>query len=550
MVFGLELLNEATIEECLRAKSTAPTSYVDSVRNANDGDVHDEGSCSNFCCSNIAYVEKRGQGIMIVMRIYQLFILAVSYYCDMKVTYLCEGKTMTELHNTSNTTETETMITEEREHQSLIVSKSIPGALTHHSDVIPRVVIVGAGFGGLQAARALRKAPVHVSVIDRQNHHVFQPLLYWVATAGLSPADISSPIRSILRKQKNTEVFMEEVTGIDFQEQRVLMGDRSVPYDYLVLATGAHDTYFGHPEWEHYAPGLKSIVDATSIRRKILLSFEAAEIETDPEKVKALLTFVLVGAGPTGVEMAGAIAELAHKALASDFRHIDTRIARIILIEAAPRILGAFPEPLAQKTKQKLISMGVEVRTEAPVEEIDEHGVVIACERINASTIIWSAGVSASSAGKWLGADVDRAGRVKVASDLSVPGHPNVFVIGDTASIMQEGKALPGVAQVAMQGGRYVASVIIGSVEGKATNKPFSYRDKGNLATVGRSYAIVDINNIRLTGFFAWLIWLAVHIYFLVGFRNRLVAIFQWAWTYFTFDRGARLITFENYRDP
>ena len=328
------------------------------------------------------------------------------------------------------------------------------------------------------------------------------------------------------------------------------MGDRSVPYDYLVLATGAHDNYFGHPEWGHYAPGLKSIVDATSIRRKILLSFEAAEIETDPEKVKALLTFALVGAGPTGVEMAGAIAELAHKALVSDFRHIDTRMARIILIEAAPRILGAFPESLAQKTKQKLVSMGVEVRTGTPVEEVDEHGVVIAGERINASTIIWSAGVSASSAGKWLDADVDRAGRVKVASDLSVPRHPNVFVIGDTASIMQEGKALPGVAQVAMQGGHYVASVIIGRVEGKATNKPFFYRDKGNLATVGRSFAIVDIGNIRLTGFFAWLIWLAVHIYFLVGFRNRLVAIFQWAWTYFTFDRGARLITFENDRDP
>ena len=291
-------------------------------------------------------------------------------------------------------------------------------------------------------------------------------------------------------------------------------------------------------------------MDATSIRRKILLSFEAAEIETDPEKVKALLTFALVGAGPTGIEMAGAIAELAHKALVSDFRHIDTRMARIILIEAAPRILGAFPESLAQKTKQKLVSMGVEVRTGTPVEEVDEHGVVIAGERINASTIIWSAGVSASSAGKWLDADVDRAGRVKVASDLSVPGHPNVFVIGDTASIMQEGKALPGVAQVAMQGGHYVASVIIGRVEGKATNKPFFYRDKGNLATVGRSFAIVDIGNIRLTGFFAWLIWLAVHIYFLVGFRNRLVAIFQWAWTYFTFDRGARLITFENDRDP
>jgi NADH dehydrogenase len=413
-----------------------------------------------------------------------------------------------------------------------------------------RVVIVGAGFGGLRAARALHNAQVKVTVIDRQNHHLFQPLLYWVATAGLSPADICSPIRSILRKQKNVEVFMEEVTGVDMQEQRVLMGDRSVPYDYLVLATGVHDNYFGHPEWEHNAPGLKTIVDATSIRRKILLAFEAAEIETDPEKVKALLTFVLVGAGPTGVEMAGAIAELAHKALASDFRHVDTRMTRILLIEAGPRILPAFPESLTQKTRERLNSMGVEVHTGTPVTDVDEHGVVVDGERINAATIIWGAGVLASSAGKWLGVEVDRAGRVKVLSDLSVPGHPNMFVIGDTASIMQNGKPLPGVAQVAMQGGNYVASVISNRVKGKEQNKPFYYRDKGSLATVGRSFAIVDIGNIRLKGFFAWLMWLAVHIYFLVGFRNRLVAIFQWAWTYFTYSRGARLITFENEHEP
>jgi NADH dehydrogenase len=443
---------------------------------------------------------------------------------------------MTELQNTTNTTDT----------YALSTSKNVVAISTNLPAGKPRVVIVGAGFGGLRAARALRNAPVHVTVIDRQNHHLFQPLLYWVATAGLSPADICSPIRSILRKQKNTEVLMEEVTGVDVQEQRVLMGDRSVPYDYLVLATGVHDTYFGHPEWEQYAPGLKSIVDAISLRRKILLSFEAAEIETDPEKVKELLTFVLVGAGPTGVEMAGAIAELAHKALVSDFRHIDTRMTRIILIEAVPRILGAFPESLARKTEKRLSSMGVEVRTGTPVSELDEHGVKVDGERINAGTIIWSAGVLASSAGKWLGTEVDRAGRVKVSSDLSVPGHPNVFVIGDTASAMQEGKPLPGVAQVALQGGLYVASVIINHVEGKELNKPFHYRDKGNLATVGRSYAIVDLGKIRLTGFFAWLMWLAVHIYFLVGFRNRLVAIFQWAWEYLTYARGARLITFEN----
>jgi NADH dehydrogenase len=441
---------------------------------------------------------------------------------------------MTDVQDTASTSVTT---------DTLAFEKNVETASRNPPAVVPRVVIVGAGFGGLRAAMALRNAPVQVTVIDRQNHHLFQPLLYWVATAGLSPADICSPIRSILRKQKNTEVLMEEVTGVNLEEQRVLMGDRSVPYDYLVLATGARDFYFGHAEWEHNAPGLKSIVDATSIRHKILLAFETAELETDPEKIKALLTFVLVGAGPTGVEMAGAIAELAHKALASDFRHIDTRMTRIILIEAAPRILGAFPESLARKTQRKLTSMGVEVRTGTPVSELDEQGVVVDGERINASTVIWCAGVSASSAGKWLGAEVDRGGRVKVSSDLSVPGHPNVFVIGDTASIMENGKALPGVAQVAMQGGRYVASVIMDRIEGKETSQPFHYRDKGNLATVGRSYAIVDVGKIRLTGVFAWLFWLAVHIYFLVGFRNRLVAIFQWAWTYFTYARGARLIT-------
>lgn len=410
----------------------------------------------------------------------------------------------------------------------------------------PRVVIVGAGFGGLQAARALREAPVEVTIIDRQNHHLFQPLLYWVATAGLSPADISSPIRHILRKQKNTEVLMDEVTGVDLQQQRVLMHDRSIPYDYLILATGAHDNYFGHPEWEQYAPGLKSIVDATSIRRKILLAFEAAEMETDPQKVEQLLTFVLVGAGPTGVEMAGAIAELAHKALRSDFKHIDTSSARIILVEAAPRILATFPASLARKTQKKLTRMGVEVRTGVPVSAVDEQGVVIGRERINSHTIIWSAGVSASPAGKWLAAEVDRAGRVKVASDLSVPDHPNVFVVGDTASVMQNGKPLPGVAPVAMQAGRYVASVIAKRVAGREQPAPFHYFDKGNLATVGRSYAIVEIGKIRLTGLIAWLMWLVVHIYYLIGFRNRLVALFQWAWTYFTYTRGARLITFEN----
>lgn len=413
------------------------------------------------------------------------------------------------------------------------------------STVVPRIVIVGAGFGGLTAAKALAHASARVTVIDRQNHHLFQPLLYWVATAGLSPADISSPIRSILHKQQHTEVMMAEVTGIDLNQQRVLMGTHSLPYDYLVLATGAYDNYFGHPEWEQYAPGLKSITDATSIRRKILLAFEAAEIESDPRKIQSLLTFVLVGAGPTGVEMSGAIAELAHKALASDFRHIDTKSARIILVEAAPRILGTFPPSLARKTKRKLERMGVEVRENSPVTQVDEHGVVIDGEYIEAHNIIWSAGVSASPAGKWLGAETDRAGRVKVESDLSLPGHPNVFVIGDTATITQKSKPLPGVAPVAMQEGRYVASLIMQRIAGKEQHRPFHYLNKGNLATVGRSYALVDLGPLKMTGFFAWVAWLVVHIFYLIGFRNRVVALFQWAWTYLTYHRGARLITLE-----
>jgi NADH dehydrogenase len=434
-------------------------------------------------------------------------------------------------------------------NDTLGTPKHLEAVPAHLPTVMPRVVIVGAGFGGLQAARALRNAPVHVTVIDRQNHHLFQPLLYWVATAGLSPADIASPIRDILRKQHNTEVLLAEVTGVDLEQQRVLMGDHAVPYDYLVLATGAEDHYFGHPEWKQYAPGLKSVTDAIAIRRKILLAFEAAEMETDPERIKELLTFVLVGAGPTGVEVAGALAELAHKALAPDFRHIDTTATRIILIEAAPRILAAFPEPQARQTHKKLARMGVEVRTSTRVSALDESGVVAGGERIAAHTIIWTAGVSASPAGKWLGAEVDRAGRVKVYGDLSVPGHPNVFVLGDTASATQDGKPLPGVAPVAMQAGRYVARLVAHRVKGEELHQPFQYRNKGNLATVGRSYAIVDIGKLHLTGFIAWVIWLVVHLYYLIGFRNRLITLFQWAWTYLTYARDARLIPFENEHD-
>jgi len=314
--------------------------------------------------------------------------------------------------------------------------------------IVPHVVIVGAGFAGLHAARGLRNAPVRVTVIDRTNHYLFQPLLYQVATASLSPADISAPIRGVLGKQHNTEVILAEVTGVDAQGQRVFMHDLSIPYDYLVLATEVRHNYFGRDEWEQFAPGLKTLQDATAIRHKILLSFEAAEQEKDPEKRQALLTFVVVGAGPAGVEMTGAVAELAHKALVSDFRHIDPALARVLLVEAGPRILQTFPETLAKKASAALTQLGVEVRTNAAVEAVDEHGVVIAGEYLAARTIVWMAGVRGSSAGKWLGADLDSAGRVKVLGDLSIAGHLNIFVIGDDASVMHKGKPLPGLAPV------------------------------------------------------------------------------------------------------
>jgi len=413
--------------------------------------------------------------------------------------------------------------------------------------VMPRVVIVGAGFGGLQAARALRSVPVRVTVIDRTNHHLFQPLLYQVATTVLPPNDITAPIREVLRKQQNTEVLMAEVTGVDVQEQRVLMHGRSVPYDYLILATGAHESYFGHNEWRRFSSGLKSIAQALALRDKLLEAFEAAELETDPEKRQALLTFVLVGAGPTGVEMAGAIAELARQSLAGEFRHINPKAARIILVEALPRILPAFPEKLAKKAKLALNHLGVEVRTSSPVEEINENGAVIAGKRLDARNIIWTAGVEASPAGKWIGAETDRAGRARVNGDLSVPGHPNIFVIGDTASASQNGKPLPGVAPVAMQEGRYVASVIADAVAGQEHQQPFHYVDKGNLATVGRFFGIIDIGKVRLAGFLAWVIWLVVHIYYLIGFRNRFMVMFQWGLSYLLFQRSARLIAFEDY---
>ena len=433
-------------------------------------------------------------------------------------------------------------------NEKLVLQQGIASAVPA---VMPRVVIVGAGFGGLQAARALRNVPVQVTVIDRNNHHLFQPLLYQVATAVLSPAEISAPIRSVLRKQKNTEVLLGEVTGVDTQAQRVLLhDDQSVPYDYLILATGSRDSYFGHNDWAQSAPGLKSIVQATSIRRKILLAFEMAERETDPEKRKALLTFVLVGAGPTGVEMAGAIGGLAHKTLIEDFRHINPREARIVLVEALPRILPAFDERLANKARKALTRLGIEVRTSSPVEAIDSEGVVVAGERIPAKTVIWTAGVAASPAGQWLGAETDRAGRVKVDSDVTVPGHPNIFVIGDTASCTQDGKPLPGVAQVAIQQGHYVAAVIADQVAGKSHSETFRYVDKGNMAVIGRFYGIVAIGKLRFSGVPAWFMWLLLHLMFLIGFRNRLVVAFQWLVYFTTFQRGARLITFEDTSRP
>jgi NADH dehydrogenase len=419
----------------------------------------------------------------------------------------------------------------------------------------PRIVIVGAGFGGLQAASALRNAPARVTVIDRSNHHVFQPLLYQVATAGLSPADISAPIRHVLRGQQNTEVLLAEVASVDTAQRQVHVQSPTTgeawtePYDYLILATGAGSSYFGHDEWERYAPGLKTIPDATAIRRNILLAFENAEteLERDPTRSAAAdLTFVIVGGGPTGVELAGAIAELARHDLARDFRHIDSTSARILLVEAGPRILPTYPEPLSARTKRQLERMGVEVKTDTLVERVDEGGVVCNGELMRAQMVIWAAGVKASPVGRCLGVEMDRAGRVFVLPDLSVPDRPEIFVLGDAAHVEQDGKLLPGIAPVAMQEGRYVGRLLTARLRGKTAEGAFRYWDKGSLATVGRAYAVADLGWLRLSGLIGWLVWTVVHIFYLIGFRNRLVVMLQWAWIYLTFQRGARLITLEH----
>jgi NADH dehydrogenase len=408
----------------------------------------------------------------------------------------------------------------------------------------PRVVIVGGGFGGLEAAKALGGAPARVTLIDRRNHHLFQPLLYQVATAVLSPADIAQPIRAVLRDRTNVEVMLGEVTSVDTEGRKVLLSDGTeVPYDYLILAAGASHAYFGHDEWEPYAPGLKSLEEATDIRRRLLMSFEEAERETDPERRKALMTFVVVGGGPTGVEMAGAIAEIARYSLAKDFRHIDTRDARVILLEAVDRLLLAFPSQLSRYALWDLQRLGVDVRFNTPVTDIKPGVVTAGGTEIKAETIIWAAGVKSSPIGATLGVETDRAGRVIVQPDLTIPGHPEVFVIGDMSSLMSpNGRPYPGVAQVAKQEGAWAAKNIRRAMAGKKM-EPFQYIDLGNMATIGRNAAVADIRGIKLTGFFAWLVWALVHVFNLIGFRNRLVVGVQWLWGYLTFQRGARLIT-------
>ncbi|WP_373002256.1 NAD(P)/FAD-dependent oxidoreductase [Hyphomonas sp.] len=406
-----------------------------------------------------------------------------------------------------------------------------------------RVVIVGAGFGGLTVAKNLAKTPVHVTLIDRANHHLFQPLLYQVATAGLSPADIAWPIRRLVRRQKNVRVLFGEVTGVDRDRKRVILGDREIGYDILVLATGAAHGYFGNDGWAAHAPGLKTIDDATEIRRRLLLAFERAEMERDAEKRRQLLTIVIVGGGPTGVEMAGAVAELARKALAADFRAVDPGKTHVVLVEAGPRLLAGFPEDLSRYAADALARLGVDVRLGGAVTGCDGAGVTLGDETMSAATVIWAAGVKASPAADWLGLEADRAGRVPVGPNLLPPGTDDVFGIGDTALACDAtGAPLPGIAPVAKQQGAYVADAIKARVAGKAAPPPFRYRDRGQLATVGRKAAVIVYRRLRLKGWLAWWIWGIAHIYFLISLRSRLLVATQWLWSYVTFERGARLI--------
>src|ERR1700687_4037781 len=414
------------------------------------------------------------------------------------------------------------------------------------SEHLPIVVIVGGGFGGLAAAKALKRTPARVILIDRTNH-LFQPLLYQVATSVLTPGQIGSPIRGILRNQENTTVILGEVTGVDKDQKSVIVrnADReavSLSYDYLILATGVTHSYFGHNEFEKFAPGLKSLADAVVIQNKILQAFEQAEAEEDPSRHRDLLTFILVGAGPTGVEMASAIAVLVRSTLKSDFRRIDPASAKIVLVDMAPRVLGPFSESLSKAAKQRLEKVGVEVRLGHSVDQIDADGVVIAGERIASKTVIWTAGVAPSPAGKWLNVETDRAGRVRVQKDLTVPEHPEICVVGDTASLDQNGKPLSGVAQVAMQQGRYAGKLIHSRIVGSPPPRPFSYFDKGTMAVVGKGFAVLQSGKVQISGFGAWLTWAAVHLQFLATSSLRLTVFLQWVWTYVTGQRGDRLI--------
>ena len=408
---------------------------------------------------------------------------------------------------------------------------------------MPRVVIIGAGFGGLAAAKKLARQDVNVTVIDRTNYHLFQPLLYQVATAALSPADIAAPVRAILSKSKNLEVILAEVQSVDVAAKKIKTTDMEIPYDFLILATGARHSYFDHNEWEKLAPGLKSLEDAIELRRRLLMAFEYAEKVTDEAARKAAMTFVIIGGGPTGVEMAGAIAEIARYTLAKDFRHIDPSQARVILIEGEPRLLASFPEDLSASAMKQLVDLGVEVRTGARATNLTEAGLQVGDEFIPCRVKVWAAGNNASFVGKTLGVPVDRVGRVMVNDDLTIPGHPEVQVIGDLANFShQTGQPLPGVSPVAMQQGRHAARNILRIIQNRKPQR-FRYWNKGSMATIGRNKAVADLNLIHLSGLPAWLVWLFVHIIFLVGFRNRLAVLFQWGWAYFTFNAGARLIT-------
>lgn len=410
---------------------------------------------------------------------------------------------------------------------------------------LPHVVIVGAGFGGLSCAMALAGAPLRVTLVDRQNHHLFQPLLYQVATAALSPADIAAPIRSILRDQKNAQVLLASVTGVDTAARQVLTDGGPVAYDALVLATGARHSYFGRDDWARHAPGIKTIDDATAVRRRILLAFERAETAAGKAERDALLTFAIVGGGPTGVEMAGAIAELARKSIVKDFRTISPHCAKVVLVEAGDRLLASFPPSLSDAARKGLERLGVEVRLAAKVEEVRPDGVTVSGQDLPCRTILWAAGVRASPAAEWLGAVADRSGRVVVGPDFSVPGQPDVFVIGDTAAYVQagSGKPLPGIAPAAKQAGRWVGRLLAGRLGKQAEPAPFAYQDHGNLATIGRQDAVVDMGRLRFRGLPAWLLWSVAHVYFLIGFRNRFIVACSWLWSYLTYQRGVRLIT-------